>query len=151
MVIGSMREFSKPQYHVDVLKVEVPTNAEFVEASSVYKGQAAYTRQQALEYYRQASETAKKPFIYLSAGVGNAQFVESLNMAAEAGTDYSGVIVRPRHLERGHTGLREKWSEGVRGLDERSGRKEHQRRERRDQVCETVVREARSGGASSYA
>ena len=35
---------------------------------------------------------ATKPFIYLSAGVGNAQFVESLNMAAEAGTDYSGVL-----------------------------------------------------------
>lgn len=92
VVIGSMREFSKPQYNVDVLKVEVPTNAEFVEGSSVFKGQAAYTRQQALEYYRQAAETAKKPFIYLSAGVGNAQFVESLNMAAEAGTDYSGVL-----------------------------------------------------------
>ena len=34
----------------------------------------------------------QKPFIYLSAGVGNAQFMESLNMAAEAGTDYSGVL-----------------------------------------------------------
>jgi tagatose 1,6-diphosphate aldolase len=92
VVIGSMVEFSKPQYHVDVLKVEVPTNAEFVEGSSVYKGQPAYTRSQALDSYRKASEVAKKPFIYLSAGVGNAQFVESLNMAAEAGTDYSGVL-----------------------------------------------------------
>jgi tagatose 1,6-diphosphate aldolase len=92
VVIGSMREFSKPQYNVDVLKVEVPVNAEFVEGSSVFKGQAAYSRKQALEYYRQAAETATKPFIYLSAGVGNAQFVESLNMAAEAGTDYSGVL-----------------------------------------------------------
>jgi tagatose 1,6-diphosphate aldolase len=63
-----------------------------VEGSSVFKGQAVYTRKQALEYYRQASEIATKPFIYLSAGVGNAQFVESLNMAAEAGTEYSGVL-----------------------------------------------------------
>jgi tagatose 1,6-diphosphate aldolase len=92
VVIGSMKEFTKPQYNVDVLKVEVPTNAEFVEGSSVFKGQSAYTRKQALEYYRQASEVATKPFIYLSAGVGNAQFVESLNMAAEAGTEYSGVL-----------------------------------------------------------
>jgi tagatose 1,6-diphosphate aldolase len=92
VVIGSMKEFTKPQYNVDVLKVEVPTNAEFVEGSSVFKGQAVYTRKQALEYYRQASEVATKPFIYLSAGVGNAQFVESLNMAAEAGTEYSGVL-----------------------------------------------------------
>ncbi len=92
VVIGSMKEFGKPHYHVDVLKVEVPVNAEFVEGSSVFKGKAAYTRQQALELYRKAAQVAEKPFIYLSAGVGNAQFVESLNMAAEAGTDYSGVL-----------------------------------------------------------
>jgi len=35
---------------------------------------------------------AAKPFIYLSAGVGNKQFVESLGLATEAGTDYSGVL-----------------------------------------------------------
>ncbi len=92
VVIGSMQEFGKPQYKVDVLKVEVPVNAEFVEGSSVFKGQAAYTRKEALEYYRKASAIAQKPFIYLSAGVSNPQFVESLNMAAEAGTDYSGVL-----------------------------------------------------------
>jgi tagatose 1,6-diphosphate aldolase len=92
IVIKSMEEFGKPQYKVDVLKVEVPVNAEFVQGSSVFKGQAAYNRKEALEYYRRAAEVAQKPFIYLSAGVGNAQFVESLNMAAEAGTDYSGVL-----------------------------------------------------------
>jgi tagatose 1,6-diphosphate aldolase len=92
VVIGSMQEFGKPQYKVDVLKVEVPVNAEFVEGSSVYKGTSAYTRKEALDLYRKAAQVAEKPFIYLSAGVGNAQFVESLNMAAEAGTDYSGVL-----------------------------------------------------------
>ncbi len=92
VVIGSMQEFSKPQYNVDVLKVEVPVNAEFVEGSSVYKGEKAYTRAEALEYYREAAAAATKPFIYLSAGVSNAQFIESLNMAAEAGTDFSGVL-----------------------------------------------------------
>lgn len=92
VVIGSMEEFGKPQYKVDVLKVEVPVNAEFVEGSSVFKGKAAYSRKEALDLYRRAAESAQKPFIYLSAGVGNAQFVESLNMAAEAGTDYSGVL-----------------------------------------------------------
>jgi tagatose 1,6-diphosphate aldolase len=92
IVIGSMEEFTKPQYRVDVLKVEVPVNAEFVEGSSVYKGQKAYTRAEALGHYRRAADAATKPFIYLSAGVGNAQFVESLNMATEAGTAYSGVL-----------------------------------------------------------
>jgi len=92
VVIGSMKEFSKPQYHVDVLKVEVPINANYVEGSSVYKGEKAYTRAEALTHFRQAAEVATKPFIYLSAGVGNAQFVESLSMAKEAGTDFSGVL-----------------------------------------------------------
>jgi len=92
VVIGSMKEFTKPQYNVDVLKVEVPVNAEFVEGSSVYKGEKAYTRAEALAYYRQGAEVATKPFIYLSAGVGNKQFVESLSMAKEAGTAFSGVL-----------------------------------------------------------
>ncbi len=92
VVMGAMKEFGKPQYKVDVLKVEVPTNAEYVEGSSVFKGQAAQTHKEALELYRKAADIAEKPFIYLSAGVSNAVFVESLNLAAEAGTAYSGVL-----------------------------------------------------------
>ncbi len=92
VVIGSMREFGKPQYMVDVLKVEVPVNSNYVEGSSSYKGQSAYSREQALDLFRKAADVAQKPFIYLSAGVSNAEFIESLGMAAEAGTDYSGVL-----------------------------------------------------------
>jgi len=92
IVKRSMEEFSKPQYKVDVLKVEVPVNAEYVEGSSVYKGQKAYTREEGLKHFRDAAAVAPKPFIYLSAGVGNAQFTESLKMASEAGTEYSGVL-----------------------------------------------------------
>ena len=58
----------------------------------MFKGQKAYTREEALRHFRDAAAVAAKPFIYLSAGVSNAQFTESLNMAAEAGTDYSGVL-----------------------------------------------------------
>jgi tagatose 1,6-diphosphate aldolase len=92
VVQGSMAEFTKPQYKVDVLKVEVPINAEFVEGSSAYKGKKAYTRDEALKHFRDAAAVATKPFIYLSAGVSNAQFNESLKMATESGTDYSGVL-----------------------------------------------------------
>ena len=92
IVTKAMQEFSKPQYFVDVLKVEVPINAEFVEGSSVYKGQKAYSRAEALDHFRKAAAVATKPFIYLSAGVSNAQFTESLHMASEAGTDFSGVL-----------------------------------------------------------
>jgi len=92
IVKRSMEEFSKPQYRVDVLKVEVPIQPINVDGSSVFKGQKAYSRDEALKHFREAAAIATKPFIYLSAGVSNAQFTESLSMASEAGTDYSGVL-----------------------------------------------------------
>jgi tagatose 1,6-diphosphate aldolase len=92
VVKRSMEEFSKPQYFVDVLKVEIPINADYVEGSSVYKGQKAYSHADALKHFRESAAVAQKPFIYLSAGVSNQQFTESLRMAAEAGTDFSGVL-----------------------------------------------------------
>jgi len=92
VVTRSMAEFSKPQYKADVLKVEVPVNLQFVEGSSVFQGQKAHSRREALEHFRRAAEASSKPFIYLSAGVPNRQFVESLEMAAEAGSDFSGVL-----------------------------------------------------------
>jgi tagatose 1,6-diphosphate aldolase len=126
VVIGSMKEFTKPQYKVDVLKVEVPVNAEFVEGSAVYKGEKAYTRAEAMQYYRQGAEGATKPFIYLSAGVSNQQFVESLSMAKEAGTDFSGVLCgratwkegMPIYATKGVKAL-EEWlsTEGVKNIN----------------------------------
>jgi tagatose 1,6-diphosphate aldolase len=92
VVIGSMVEFAKPHYKVDVLKVEVPVNANFVEGSSVYKGVKAQSKQEAMDLYRKAADVVSKPFIYLSAGVSNAEFNESLALAAEAGTEFSGVL-----------------------------------------------------------
>ncbi len=130
VVLESMREFSKPRYQVDVLKVEVPVNAEFVEGSSVYKGQAAYTRAEALEHYRKAADVTSLPFIYLSAGVGNAQFTESLAMASEAGTPFSGVLCGratwkegiPVYAKQGLAAL-EDWlsTEGVKNINAVNG------------------------------
>ncbi len=93
VVTLSMEEFAKPQYRIDVLKVEIPVNTKFVAGTAVYRGPAAYTRKEALECFRRAAAAAAaRPFIYLSAGVGTQQFVESIHMAAEAGTDFSGVL-----------------------------------------------------------
>jgi tagatose 1,6-diphosphate aldolase len=91
-VIRSMEEFSKPQYGVDVLKVEVPVNMDFVGGTRACKGESAYTRDQAKDQFRKAAAVAKKPFIYLSAGVSNDVFSETLDLAAEAGTNFSGVL-----------------------------------------------------------
>jgi tagatose 1,6-diphosphate aldolase len=91
-VTDYMQEFSKPQYGVDVLKVEVPINMAFVKGSRACKGEAAYDREQAKDLFRQSAAVAKKPFIYLSAGVSNEVFNETLELAAEAGTNFAGVL-----------------------------------------------------------
>ena len=91
-VIDYMEEFSKPQYGVDVLKVEVPVNMEYVAGSRACKGPSAYTREEAKALFRKAAAVSKKPFIYLSAGVSNAVFNETLELAAEADTNFSGVL-----------------------------------------------------------
>jgi tagatose 1,6-diphosphate aldolase len=92
IVTKSMEEFSKPQYGVDVLKVEVPVNMAFVAGSKADKGEAAYSRDEAKEHFRRAAAAAKKPFIYLSAGVNNDVFLETLELAAEANVNFSGVL-----------------------------------------------------------
>jgi tagatose 1,6-diphosphate aldolase len=91
-VTRSMEEFSKPQYGVDIMKVEVPVNMAFVGGTRACKGEAAYTRDQAKDQFRKAAAVAKKPFIYLSAGVSNDVFSETLDLAAESGTNFSGVL-----------------------------------------------------------
>jgi tagatose 1,6-diphosphate aldolase len=91
-VTAYMEEFSKPRYGVDVLKVEVPVNVKFVEGMRVYGGEKAYSRAEAMELFRQAASAASKPFIYLSAGVTDEIFRETLELAAEAGTPFSGVL-----------------------------------------------------------
>jgi tagatose 1,6-diphosphate aldolase len=92
IVARSMEEFSKPQYAVDVLKVEVPVNMAYVKGARASKGESVYSRDEAKEHFRRAAAMAKKPFIYLSAGVSNDTFNESLELAAEAGTNFSGVL-----------------------------------------------------------
>ncbi len=93
IVTESMREFSKPRYQVDILKVEVPVNMAYVEGSKANKaGQAAYTREEAKKLFRAAADVATKPFIYLSAGVDDDVFRESLELAIEAGTNWAGVL-----------------------------------------------------------
>jgi len=92
VVSGSMAEFGKARYNVDVLKVEVPIEMSFVEGTKAFKGEKAYTRAEALQHFRDAETVTHKPFIYLSAGVSNPVFIETLELAAESGTKFNGVL-----------------------------------------------------------
>jgi tagatose 1,6-diphosphate aldolase len=92
IVSRSMEEFTKDRYGVDVMKVEVPVNMKFVEGAKAFAGQKAYTKAEALEAFRRAAAVSTKPFIYLSAGVSNAEFTESLALAGESGVKFAGVL-----------------------------------------------------------
>jgi tagatose 1,6-diphosphate aldolase len=126
IVMASMKEFSKDRYGVDVLKVEVPVNMKFVEGTKSYSGQKAYSKKEALELFRLAAAVATKPFIYLSAGVGNTEFTESLELAAEAGAKFNGVLCGratwkegiPVYAKQGADAFR-KWleDEGVKNIN----------------------------------
>ncbi len=92
VVIRSMAEFTKDRYGADVLKVEIPVNMKFVEGAKCSKGEKAYTKKEAMDLFLEAAQAATKPFIYLSAGVSNAEFTEGLELAAESGVKFNGVL-----------------------------------------------------------
>ena len=92
IVSGAMAEFGKERYNVDVLKVEVPIEMSYVEGTKSFKGEKAYTRAEALQHFRDAESMTHKPFIYLSAGVSNPVFIETLELAGESGTKFNGVL-----------------------------------------------------------
>ena len=125
VVSGSMAEFSKDRYGVDVMKVEIPVNMKFVDGTSSFQGESVYTKSEALDFYRKTADVAEKPFIYLSAGVSNSEFTESLYLAAESGVHFSGVLCGratwkagiPIYAERGGDAFRD-WlkTEGVKNI-----------------------------------
>ena len=126
VVAKSMEEFSKDRYGVDVLKVEIPIKLQYVEGAKSFKGTKAYTKAEALAHYRAAAGATNKPFIYLSAGVSNAEFIEDLEFAAESGVKFNGVLCGratwkdgiPIYAEQGADAFR-KWLEtdGVANID----------------------------------
>lgn len=88
-VIDAMKEFSKPQYKVDVLKVEVPVNMKFVEG---YGDEVIHSKEEALQLFKEQSDATTLPFIFLSAGVSAQLFQDTLTFAKEAGSTFNGVL-----------------------------------------------------------
>lgn len=112
-VIEMMKEFTKPVYKADVLKVEVPVNMNYVEGYA--EGAVVYTQEEASQYFKQQSEAVDLPFIFLSAGVSAQLFQETLKFAQAAGSSFNGVLcgratwkggVQP-FVEKGEAALRE--------------------------------------------
>lgn len=98
-VIDMMKEFSKPRYNVDVLKVEVPVNMAFVEG---FGQDVCYSKTNAQQLFKEQSEATELPFIFLSAGVSSELFQKTLYFAKESGSTFNGVLCG-----------RATWKEGV--------------------------------------
>ncbi|HEL0522161.1 TPA: tagatose-bisphosphate aldolase [Streptococcus equi subsp. zooepidemicus] len=86
----AMKVFSAERFGVDVLKVEVPVNMAYVEGFA--EGEVVYSKEEAMQAFRDQEAASHLPYIYLSAGVSAGLFQETLVFAAEAGARFNGVL-----------------------------------------------------------
>lgn len=115
VVIKSMEEFSKDKYRVDVLKVEMPIDVKFLKGSKAFNGtEAVYDWEEAKAIFKRQDQCTKKPFIYLSAGVSDDIFRESLELAISTGVNFAGVLCGRATWK---DGIPVYGKEGVKGLE----------------------------------
>ncbi|WP_067139799.1 tagatose-bisphosphate aldolase [Oceanivirga salmonicida] len=88
-VIEAMKEFSKARYNVDVLKVEIPVDMNFVEG---YGQEVVYNKEEAKAFYLEQSNSTDLPYIFLSGGVSMDLFKKSLELAYESKAKFNGVL-----------------------------------------------------------
>ncbi len=118
IVTESMREFGK-------------VNMKFVEGVKCFGGQKAYGKKEAIDHFHKAASVTTKPFIYLSAGVSNAEFSETLELAGESGVKFNGVLCGratwkdgiPIYAKQGAAAFRS-WleTEGVKNINNVNGK-----------------------------
>lgn len=124
-VIEAMKVFSDERFGVDVLKVEVPVNMNYVEGFAT--GEVVHTKEEAADFFRQQEAATDLPYIYLSAGVSSKLFQDTLVFAAEAGAKFNGVLCGRAtwagsvevYIKEGKEAARE-WlrTEGFKNIDE---------------------------------
>ena len=93
-----------------------------------------------MDHFRRTADVATKPFIYLSAGVSNAEFTESLELAAEAGTRFSGVLCGRATWKDGIPVYGKQGARRVPQVARERRRQEHRERQRAPQGGAPLVR-----------
>jgi tagatose 1,6-diphosphate aldolase len=98
----------------------------YVEGAKAFKGDAAYSREEAKKLVREAADHTDLPIVYLSAGVSSPVFIETLELAAEAGVEFHGVLAGratwqggvPVYVKEGPAAL-ERWmkTQGAENID----------------------------------
>lgn len=84
-----MKKYSEPRFNVDVLKVEVPVNMNYVEG---FGEKALFTKEEAAQAFKEQAASTNLPYIYLSAGVSADLFQKTLYFAKESGSTFNGVL-----------------------------------------------------------
>ncbi|WP_366534783.1 tagatose 1,6-diphosphate aldolase, partial [Streptococcus equi] len=79
----AMKVFSEERFGVDVLKVEVPVNMNYIEGFA--KDEVLFTKEEAAQSFKDQEAASDLPYIYLSAGVSAKLFQETLAFAATSG------------------------------------------------------------------
>ncbi|HEM6116004.1 TPA: tagatose-bisphosphate aldolase [Streptococcus suis] len=121
----AMKVFSDERFGVDVLKVEVPVNMNFVEGFT--DGDVIFTKEEAAQAFKDQEASSDLPYIYLSAGVSAKLFQETLQFAAASGAKFNGVLCGratwagavPVYIKEGADAARE-WlrTEGFKNIDD---------------------------------
>lgn len=88
--IESAREFSKDEYHVDILKLEFPGDVKYSRqyCAGVFDGKdraAIYDLEEIRAYCHEVNAAARRPWVILSGGVGIEEFLVNLALAVQAG------------------------------------------------------------------
>lgn len=127
-VIEAMKLFSAERFSVDVLKVEVPVDMNYVEGFA--SQEVVYSRNEAKSFFKVQSEATHLPFIFLSAGVTPQLFQSTLEFAKAAGSTFNGVlcgratwggsadIFKTQGLKEAETWLRQQGIQNINELNE---------------------------------
>ncbi len=146
IVTGSMEEFGKQRYGVDVLKVEVPIQMEFVVRHQILQGRTGL--------HPRRSPRSLPPRRLLHAQALHLSLRRRLQPRLHRDPRVSQRIrrplqrrpLRPRHLERRHRHLRKARRKGLRGLAPHQRRREHRERQQSPQIRPQLVRQGQRPG-----
>ncbi len=90
IVMDYTGEFSKPEYKVNILKIEFPTNLKYCKEFSKgefdgKKREPAYNLSQVKDYCKELTSITSIPWVILSAGVDIKEFLVNVKLATESG------------------------------------------------------------------
>ena len=98
-----------------------------------FQGEQAYTQSEAKRIFKATAEATDKPFVYLSAGVSNAQFIETLELLGRKRKPLQWCPLRARDLAGWHRRLRAARRRGIGRVAQHNRPGKHHARQQRSQ------------------